>query len=571
MRSSPDISVVGVFILPSLYVLQGPDKGRTYQTPDEPAVIGRSSDQVPLTDTSASRKHAEIRPVDGSWVLVDLNSSNGTYLNGQRILSPTVVHHGDQIKVGNTLMTFTGTENVESFTGADMIRDFVDMEVTAPSGDASILSAVDASADSVILPPPETAEAVAAWHTLHKVAEMIGTVETVDGLLRRVSSALFDHLAVDRLVLLMCEPGGERLTPQVVRCCGYERGGRPKIITSQSIINRVLETRDGILCANALTDSRFSGENAKDSMLRLGLRSIICVPIIARGQIHGIIYLDCSMSRHTYTQEQLRLAVAIGRLAGLAIENIRLLERRVQTERLAAAGETVAYLSHYIRNILQGLQGGAEVVELGIKSESLEQAASGWTLIRRNLDRILVLTMNMLTYSKERSPCIGPGSLNKIVEDVAELVRHRAEEKGVMILTDLEDMPPVPLDPDGMHQVVNNIVLNAIDAAPDSGGRVNISTRYQAEQGCVEVSIGDNGSGIPEQERDRIFDAFQSSKGHGGTGLGLAAARKIIGELHGRIEVESLIGEGTTFHVKLPLEPPEDDTDTEDTQGGTRI
>ncbi len=556
--------------MPSLYVLQGPDKGRTYQTPNEPAVIGRSSDQIPLTDTSASRQHAEIRPVDGSWVLVDLNSSNGTYLNGQRILSPTVIQHGDQIKVGSTLMAFTGKDNIGSFTGAQMIRDLVDVEVTAPSGGSSILSAVDASADSVILPPPETAEAVAAWHALYKVAEMIGTVGTVDALLRRVANALFDHLVVDRLVLLMCEPDDEKLTPQVVRCCGHERGGRPKIITSQTIINRVLETRDGVLCANALTDSRFRSEDAKDSMLRLGLRSIICVPIIARGQIHGVVHLDCSMSRHTYTQEQLRLVVAIGRLAGLAIENIRLLERRVQTERLAAAGETVAYLSHYIRNILQGMQGGAEVVELGIKSESLEQTASGWTLIRRNLERIFVLTMNMLTYSKERSPCIGPGSLNKVVEDVAALVHHRADEKGVMILTDLEDMPAVPLDPDGMHQVVNNIVLNAIDAAPECGGRVNVSTRYQSDQGTVEVSIGDNGPGIPEQERDEIFDAFQSSKGHGGTGLGLAAARKIIHELHGQIEVESIVGEGTTFHVKLPLEPPEDGTDTEDTQGVTR-
>jgi len=116
--------------------------------------------------------------------------------------------------------------------------------------------------------------------------------------------------------------------------------------------------------------------------------------------------------------------------------------------------------------------------------------------------------------------------------------------------------------------VAHNIILNAIEAAPATGGRVNISTRYDpgkyqpSEPGAeatgrrmearVTFSIGDNGPGIPPEERDRIFDAFHSSKGHGGTGLGLAAAKKIVSELHGAIEVESVVGEGTTFHVKLP-------------------
>jgi signal transduction histidine kinase len=540
--------------LPSLYVLQGPDKGRTYQTPDEPVILGRSSDQVPLTDNSASRRHAELRPINGAWVLVDLNSSNGTYLNGQRIVSPTEVRHGDQIKVGSTLLVFSGQEDIESFSGAQVIRDLVDLDLSYTSGGSSILSAVDASQESVILQPPETADAVAAWNVVYKIAETIGTSESVEAFLARVSDIVFDHLIVDRLVLLMCAPGVDKLTPQVVRCRKGERGRRPKIVTSQTIINHVLKTRDGVLCANAMTDDRFRGDNPQDSIHRLGLRSVICVPIVARDQIHGILHLDCSMSRHTYTQEQLRLAVAIGRLAGMAIENMRLLDSRMQTERLAAAGETVAYLSHYIRNILQGMEGGAAVVEIGFKRGSIESAKSGWVLIRRNLDRILVLTMNMLTFSKERQPRIEMAQLNTIVEEVVALVQNRADEKSVMILTDLEEMSAVPLDPDGIHQVVNNIVLNAIEATPEDGGRVTVSTSYDVDSGRVIVSIRDNGPGIAPEQRDKIFDAFQSSKGHRGTGLGLAAARKIVAELSGEIEVESAVGEGTTFRVKLPVD-----------------
>ena len=543
--------------MPTLHVLQGPDKGRTYQTPDEPAVIGRSSDQINLSDHTASRRHAEIRPNNGSWLLLDLNSSNGTYLNGQRVVSPTLLRHGDQIKVGSTLLVFTGQEHVEAFSGPDMIRDLVDFDISPSKGGSSILTKVDASEESVILQPPETADAVVAWNVVYKIADAIGAIESVAAFLERVADILFEHLIVDHLVLLMGADEGSKLTPQVVRYRSRDKERRPKIVTSRTIINHVLKTKEGVLCANAMTDDRFTGESKQDSIHRLGLRSIICVPIIARDKIHGVFHLDCSMSHHTYTQEQLRLAVAIGRLAGMAIENQRLLESRVQTERLAAAGEAVAYLSHHIRNIVQGMQGGAEVVELGMKRQTVETIQSGWAMVRRNLDRIYILAMNMLTFSKDRAPKIEMAQLNKIVEDVIALVQSRGDEHGVMILTDLEEMPAIPLDPEGMHQVAHNIILNAIEAAPATGGRVNISTKYQPQrvggsEARVTFSIGDNGPGIPPDERDRIFDAFHSSKGHGGTGLGLAAAKKIVSELNGVIEVESVVGEGTTFHVKLP-------------------
>jgi signal transduction histidine kinase len=557
-------------------------------------LIGRSSDQIHLTDHGASRRHAEIRPANGSWVLVDLNSSNGTYLNGQRVVSPIALKHGDQIKVGSTVLVFSGKEEIEGYSGAQVIRDLLDVDMSSGNGESSILTAVDASEDSVILQPPETADAVVAWNVIFKVAETIGSITSVDELLERTSDMLFDHIIADRLLLLVRDPDSGELVPQVVRSRARERSGqRPKITTSRTITNHVLQTREGVLCANAMTDDRFGGDNKQDSVHRLGLKSIICVPILRRDEIAGLFHLDCSMSRHTYTQEQLRLVVAIGRLVGMAIDNLRLQESRLQTERLAAAGETVAYLSHHIRNILQGMQGGADVVELGLRraaaiaseahgpesgsngqaivgshdglatvaappvpvtalSAAVRSVESGWTLIRRNLDRILVLTMNMLTFSKDRQPRIELAQVNKIVEDVIGLVQGRADEHRVMLLAELEEMPAIPFDPDGMHQVVHNIILNAIEACAPDTGRVNISTRYQPASARVTLSIGDNGPGIPPEHRERIFHAFQSSKGQGGTGLGLAAAKKIVAELNGQIDVDSTPGEGTTFHIRLP-------------------
>lgn len=544
-------------------MLQGPDKGRTYETPTESAVIGRSSEQIQLSDDSASRRHAEIRPDNGSWLLVDLHSSNGTYLNGQRILGPTLLKHGDQIRVGSTLMVFGGQDVPDAPTRTLINHDLVDFhELDGDSDqiDASILSSVNASAESVILQPPETADAVAAWNIVSYLVETIGTTDTVEAFLVRVADVVFQHLIVDRMILLTAAEDGAKLTPVVVRTRQPDPSRRTPVVASRTIIRHVLKTREGVLCANAMSDERFTGENSQDSIHRLGLRSVICVPIVSRDAVHGVFHLDCSMSHHTYTQEQLRLAVAIGRLTGLAIENARLLEARMRTERLAATGETVAYLSHHIRNILQGLQGGAEVVELGMKRKSMDIAESGWALVRRNLDRTLHLAMNMLTFSKERQPRIEPTQLNRIIADVIALVQNRADEQGVVILQELDELPEVAIDAEGMHQVILNILLNALDAVGYEGGRITIGSHVESPGDRLAVTIGDSGPGIPPEELGRIFDVFHSSKGHAGTGLGLAAARKIVTELGGEIAVTSEPGEGTVFSVAVPVKSPTGDT-----------
>ena len=136
-------------------------------------------------------------------------------------------------------------------------------------------------------------------------------------------------------------------------------------------------------------------------------------------------------------------------------------------------------------------------------------------------------------------------------EQRKSLCEHNAQK--IMLLADLEDMGPVPFDPDGIHQVVHNILLNAIEAAPAETGRVRVQTTHDLRQGLAIVSIDDNGQGIPPERIDSVFEAFASSKGQGGTGLGLAAARKIVVEHGGEIHVDSTVGKGTTFQVRIPL------------------
>src|SRR5205823_2823159 len=159
-----------------------------------------------------------------------------------------------------------------------------------------------------------------------------------------------------------------------------------------TIINHVLTNGEGVLSSNAMADHRFSKGK---SVHNLGIRSALCVPIKARkltdksgDEIVGVIYIDSSVRNYTYSPDQLRLLTAIGLQAGMAIQNAKLYQAGVAAERLAAVGETTAALSHSIKNILQALRGGADVVEMGFKSTNLVQATKGWRIVERNLDKI---------------------------------------------------------------------------------------------------------------------------------------------------------------------------------------
>ena len=112
----------------------------------------------------------------------------------------------------------------------------------------------------------------------------------------------------------------------------------------------------------------------------------------------------------------------------------------------------------------------------------------------------------------------------------------------------------MPFDPAGIHQATLNIVSNAIDAVKPDTGVVNVRTHFNADEGIADIIVSDNGSGIERDKIEEIFEPFKSGKGQGGTGLGLAVARKIIREHHGRIVVDSTPGEGTTFRLRLPVQ-----------------
>ncbi len=529
-----------------LYILQGSDRGKKFELPSgEPQLIGRSSEALPITDSTVSRRHAELTPDDGKWYLRDLDSSNGTFVNGRRINDRVELTPGDQIRCGSTLLVFATTPGEPK--GYSPVR-LLEPEVL----DVTVESTVDANAESMVLAAADPMQAaIDHLRVIYDLTALTASAVDRDELLRRVMDLIFDEFKPDRgFVLIQDDPAGVP-DPVVVR---YRT--RPKTVdegripVSRTIIQHTLDQGEGILSTNAMNDSRF---RSGDSVREYGIRSAICVPITAGKRTFGVIHIDSSMVNFTFADTQLRLMNAIGQHTGLALLSAELVDAKVQTERLAVMGQTVASLSHSIKNILQGLRSGADAVEWALNRGDLDLAKEGWPILARNLDRILALTLNMLAYAKKRDLEIELSPLHPLIEEVAELMGPQCDRKRAGLLLDLaEDMPPIPIDTNALHQALMNLVANAVEAVPAKRGVITIRTRFDAESHEAEITISDNGPGILPELQDRVFEPFTSTKGQRGTGLGLAVTRKIVGEHGGRIALQSQPGEGTTFTITLP-------------------
>ena len=531
--------------MPSVHILQGPDKGHTFEINHSPTLLGRNSPDLPLTDNTVSRRHAQLMKKNGKWVLYDLNSANGTYVNGVKVSSTSELKQGDQIKCGSTLIVFGGEPTGISGAPGGSLK----IDENGNLMESAIMATVPSMEDSVIIAGPEASSAVENLRILYDLSIAISSIFDRHQLLERVMDIIFNNLPADRGFILLnrSEEEEEELNPEVIRYRSKEHTG--KITVSHTIVNYVLDKKEGVLCSNAMRDPRFTKGK---SVHNYGIHSALCVPVMARDQAIGVIYVDTTVATHTYAGEQLRLLTAIGLHTGLAIEHARLYQSGVQAERLAAAGETVAYLSHGIKNILQSMQSAADMVQLGFKKKKFLTAQSGWSILQRNLTRIQNLVLNMLAFSKPRTPNLEMTQINSLVVEAAEMLGSQADEKQVGLITDLDDhLPSLLIDSNGIQQVILNLVLNALDAVEKGKGVITVKTEYDSDHHEVLLLVGDNGAGMAPEQLKHIFQAFISSKGQGGTGLGLAVVHKIITEHDGKVEVTSTVGEGTTFTIRL--------------------
>ena len=236
-------------------------------------------------------------------------------------------------------------------------------------------------------------------------------------------------------------------------------------------------------------------------------------------------------------------------------------KRLVEAERLAAVGQTVAGLSHAIKNITGGLKGGAFVLEKGIELGEQKYLMQGWEMIKGNVDKITNLSLDLLNYAKDSDLDFQACDPNKPAQEVIDLMRPQAQELGINLSSDFSDqLDPCHIDSDLINRCLLNLVTNAIEACiHDATGRKKkkVMVRTQKKRGWgVEYQVQDNGCGMNPEVKKNIFQRFFSTKGSEGTGIGLMITKKIIDEHNGVITVESEEGAGSRFIIRIPKKQP---------------
>ncbi|MBI5251255.1 MAG: HAMP domain-containing histidine kinase, partial [Desulfomonile tiedjei] len=225
----------------------------------------------------------------------------------------------------------------------------------------------------------------------------------------------------------------------------------------------------------------------------------------------------------------------------------------------AVLGETIAGMSHDVKNILSGLEGGVYIVDSGLKSGRQDRTHTGWSMVKKNVEKVSELVRDILYASKERVPEYQECDIAELLTDVFDLYEKKALENGIHLVKEFdENMGTALLDPKGIHSAVSNLISNAFQACRTAPGdrELRIVIGGFVEGSTLSLWVADTGAGMSEDVQQKLFTRFYSTKGSKGTGLGLVVTRKVVEEHGGNISVESSLGVGTRFHIEIPLKQP---------------
>ncbi len=234
------------------------------------------------------------------------------------------------------------------------------------------------------------------------------------------------------------------------------------------------------------------------------------------------------------------------------IESLK--QQLVQAQRLTALGELVGTTTHEFNNVLMTI---INYAKMGIRHKDAPTRNKCFDKIFNAGNRAAKITNTVLGMARNRSAGQEPTDLKLLIENTLLLLEREMNKYRITLDKSFPEIPQAFIDGNQIQQVLLNLLINARQAMP-RGGRLAIKLRHDAEEDMIDLIVRDYGAGIPAEKLPRIFDSFYTTKsgpdasGKGGTGLGLSMCRDIIEAHHGRIQVQSTVGKGTAFTLKLP-------------------
>ena len=312
--------------MPSLFVIQGRNRGTRFELhANQGAVsIGREAgNAIQVDDHEVSRRHAEIRRVGDGYVLGDLKSSNGTFVNDARI-ERSELSSGDRIRLGRTILIYAKDGDDPAMFAA------VDIVPTTEAGDGSRIVRTMREDDSIVLAAPEEsqnrwlAKARSNLQVMYRTSLAVSHTLDIDELLGRILQLVFEWVEADRGCIMLLDPESRELRTKARR--DRKAGDAATMQISRTILDYVLDHHEGVLTSDAQEDDRFASGN---SVVRTGVREAICVPMRGRYDTVGLIYVDTTtplieavdQGQRRFSDDHLKLMIAIGHQAALAVED----------------------------------------------------------------------------------------------------------------------------------------------------------------------------------------------------------------------------------------------------------
>lgn len=328
-----------------------------------------------------------------------------------------------------------------------------------------------------------------------------------------------------------------------------------QIEISRTLLGWVLSEKIALMTQNVLDDSRLKDSQ---SIQATCYNAIICVPIIHKNKVIGVLYTDSADPLAQLTQDDVTFTAAVAHELALTIVNMQLQQTAIRNERMAAIGLTISNLAHNIKNLTMMNQNAVDLMKIHIDRIKDQKIEKCWQIIEKSLSRVNTLSMEMLDYASEQDLSPNPIDINRTIEDNTVPMIPQTNDKGLKIVLDLApDLPHWTIDGKEFQRALINLIVNAMDAIgnqPD--GQIRICTALEKNRYLV-VAVQDNGCGIDKDKQSKVMELFFTTKGTNGSGLGLPMVNKFVRSSGGKLLFESQKGMGTTF--KMVFSPMADD------------
>jgi len=313
-------------------------------------------------------------------------------------------------------------------------------------------------------------------------------------------------------------------------------------------------------------------EEVKDQLRSMG--TAVLLPAFIGEELVAFLSLGTKRSKEIYTPDDLGMFKILAGQAGLAIENAQFYQELkeaqatiLQAAKLSSIGELATGFAHQIDNPLGIISLGCQLCVRDIKDDFVqenltEKGKKALEAMRDRLDKVIDtahraadLVQRIRGYAKPSDRDFEATDLNSVIEDALVLAQYQISQGGVSVNKDIpEDLPKIKGIGVQLEQAFLNMIINACEAMAGKKGELAISARVGVEiPDRLEITVSDNGRGIPKENLNKIFDLFFTTKGPQGTGVGLSMAYRIIKDHNGEIAVESEVGKGTKFTVSLPI------------------